>query len=403
MNRHEDAIQPISKHLMVNSHHADATTSGRGADHEVSLPSLPSPPRRVAPRAILRDPRSGIITEGEVCSNTMPVPRKVRARATRRRFHPLATHLDEGGSDQTPSQQPEDMDAIVNSQALTDTEAKAFFDAIALKAPCVFLCLGPPENCRVIQVQVTDDDDDEKIFQAMKEGWSKNRKRMPFRKITRVQEVTFRFIGQEGTGTGTLVGTYEAPDTAQLHQDLQDELEALDEAASHWQGPDRLAICLQDYASGKWDHAKECASYWYSYRGCDIEDSERVQHNLRSLSLLPALTLAFHNPSLAKGQRLLHGLAQQGRGLYSTRGMLRNLYWHDPRIGDVSFNGYSVTEEWDEAKCAVAVIFVVISSVGSAAIFRMIFGDWQTAIAASSLAIAIIALVIQWRQGWSML
>jgi hypothetical protein len=104
----------------------------------------------------------------------------------------------------------------------------------------------------------------------------------------------------------------------QLHQNLQDELEAIDKAASLWQGPDGLAMCRQDYTSGEWDHPAECPSYWYSYRGCDIEEFERVQHDLRSLSLLPALTIAFHKPSLAKGQRLLDGL-QQGPGLYSTR------------------------------------------------------------------------------------
>lgn len=76
--------------------------------------------------------------------------------------------------------------------------------------------------------------------------------------------------------------------------------------------------------------------------------------------------------------------------------MLRNLYWHNPRIGDVSFNGYSITEEWHEAKCAAAVTLVIISSIGSAAIFRVIFGDWQTAMAASSLGLAAMAFVVQW-------
>jgi hypothetical protein len=83
--------------------------------------------------------------------------------------------------------------------------------------------------------------------------------------------------------------------------------------------------------------------------------------------------------------------------------MLRDLYWHNPRIGDVSFNGYSITEGWDKAKCAAAVILAVISSIGSTAIFRVVFGDWQTAIGASTLGIAAITLAIQWMSGWSML
>ncbi|KAH7201229.1 hypothetical protein DER44DRAFT_827853 [Fusarium oxysporum] len=310
MDRNEDTVQPIYEHLMINSRHVDGATNGRGPDHEASLPSLPNLP----PRATLRDPRSGTLSQDKMSARTKP-------RAAHRRFHPLARLPDKRARDRTLSQPPEDMEAVAKSEALTGPEAKSFFNGIAQQTPCVFLCLGSPENCRVVQVHVREDDDDEKVFHAMKASWSKHRKRMPFRKVTGVQEVTFRFIGQrgsEGLDRHTLVGIYEPLDTMQLHQNLQDELEAIDKAASLWQGPDRLAVCRQDYASGKWDHVAECPSYWYSYRDCDIEEFDRVQRDLRSLSLLPALTIAFHNPSLAKGQRLLDGL-QQGPGLYSAR------------------------------------------------------------------------------------
>lgn len=104
----------------------------------------------------------------------------------------------------------------------------------------------------------------------------------------------------------------------QLRQNLDDESETIDESISTWQDPDKLAMCRQDYSSGKWEHSSECPSCWLAFRDCDFEKFDLVQHHLRSLSLLPALTLAFRNPSLAKGQRLLDGLAQQGPGLYST-------------------------------------------------------------------------------------
>lgn len=187
MDRNEETIQPISEHLMINSRHADDGISGNRADHEAPLPSLPNLPRRVAPRAILRDTRSAILKQDEeVCADAMSAP--IKARTARRRFYPRAGHLEERGRDPTLSQQSEE--TIAKSEALTDSEAKSFFNGIALKTPCVFLCLGPPENCRIVQVHVTENDRDEKVFQAMKESWSKNRKWMPFRKVTGVQEVT---------------------------------------------------------------------------------------------------------------------------------------------------------------------------------------------------------------------
>jgi hypothetical protein len=103
----------------------------------------------------------------------------------------------------------------------------------------------------------------------------------------------------------------------QLHKNLQDELKAVKES-SLWQSSDVFDMCRQEYASGKWTHTADCPSHWDSYPGCDIERFERVQRDLRSLSLKPALTIAFLYPSLAKGQRLFDGL-QQGPGLYSAR------------------------------------------------------------------------------------
>ncbi|KAF5714992.1 hypothetical protein FMUND_7086 [Fusarium mundagurra] len=309
MDRNGDSIQPISEHLIISSRHVDGATSGSGLDHEATLPSLPNLP----PRAMLQDPRSGILGQDKMSSRLKP-------RTDHRRFHPLTGYADKRARDRSLSQQPEDMDTVDKSEALIDPEAKSFFNSIAHQTPCVFLCLGSPENCRVVQVQVRDDDDDEEVFNAMKESWSKNRKWMPFRKVTGVQEVTFRFVGQQGSeklDKSNLVGIYEPLDTMQLHKNLRDELEAIKEAASLWQSPDIFVMCRQDYANGEWNHTAECPSHWQPDRGCDIEEFERVQRKLRSLSLLPALTIAFHNPSLAKGQRLFDGL-QQGTGLYST-------------------------------------------------------------------------------------
>ncbi|EWG53255.1 hypothetical protein FVEG_11726 [Fusarium verticillioides 7600] len=346
---------------------------------------------------MLQDPWPGFLSQDTMSARNKP-------RTGRQRSYPSAGYTDKRARDLSLSRQPEDMDTVEKSEALIDPEAKSFFNGIAHQTPCVFLCLGSPENCRVVQVQVRDDDEEEKVFNAMKESWSENRKWMPFRKVTGVQEVTFRFIGQQGSEKSdnpTLVGIYEPLDTMQLHKSLRDELEAAKEAASLWQSPDIFDMCRQEYTSGEWQHIADCPSHWHSYRGCDIEKFERVQHHLRSLSLKPALTIAFHNPSLAKGQRLLDGL-QQGPGLYSARDMLRNLYWHNPRIGNVEFNGYNIIEGWDESKCMAAVILVVMSSIGSTAIFRIVFGDWPTAIAASTLGLTALAFTVPWMSRWSM-
>ncbi|KAL2170858.1 hypothetical protein VTG60DRAFT_4345 [Thermothelomyces hinnuleus] len=94
--------------------------------------------------------------------------------------------------------------------------------------------------------------------------------------------------------------------------------------------------------------------------------------------------------------RLLEGLAFEGSGIYSSRDVLENCYWDNPRIGDVTFRGYKITEEWEDMPYRVAMLLAVTLTVGSSFFFRAVFGDWQTAIGASSLVAAVIALGIQW-------
>ncbi|KAH8903004.1 hypothetical protein BR93DRAFT_203138 [Coniochaeta sp. PMI_546] len=80
----------------------------------------------------------------------------------------------------------------------------------------------------------------------------------------------------------------------------------------------------------------------------------------------------------------------------SIRDMLKNLYWHNPRIGDVVFSGYKVTQEWEDIRHSVAMPLAVTLTVCSCAIFRVIFGDWQTAIGASSMGVAVLTVIVQW-------
>ena len=73
--------------------------------------------------------------------------------------------------------------------------------------------------------------------------------------------------------------------------------------------------------------------------------------------------------------------------------LLRNLYRRNPRIGDISFSGYKVTEELDINMLATTLAtFTVLSSL----LFRIVFGDWQTAFGASTLVISVLGLSIQW-------
>jgi hypothetical protein len=43
--------------------------------------------------------------------------------------------------------------------------------------------------------------------------------------------------------------------------------------------------------------------------------------------------------------------------------------WHDPRIGDIAFNGYKVTEEWEGMSCSAALLLVLTFTVGSSFMF----------------------------------
>jgi hypothetical protein len=70
--------------------------------------------------------------------------------------------------------------------------------------------------------------------------------------------------------------------------------------------------------SREWEHSPGFPSLHISFRNCDVKEFDDVQYRLRSLSLLPMLTLAFQKPLLANGQRLLDGLAGDP-GVYSTR------------------------------------------------------------------------------------
>lgn len=76
---------------------------------------------------------------------------------------------------------------------------------------------------------------------------------------------------------------------------------------------------------------------------------------------------------------------------------MRSLYFHNPRIGDVGFEGFSVTEEWDAQACNAGIAFAITLIVGSTAVFQVIFGNWATAVAVSTLVTAVLALFIQWK------
>lgn len=116
-----------------------------------------------------------------------------------------------------------------------------------------------------------------------------------------------------------LIGTYELLNAEHLRSSLNEKLKAIKESISVWQDPHPYSdSCRENYVSGVWEHSPDCPSLHDSSRDCDVEEFKRRQDRLRSLSLLPMLTLAFQSPSLANGQRLLDGLAQ-GPGVYSSR------------------------------------------------------------------------------------
>ena len=76
--------------------------------------------------------------------------------------------------------------------------------------------------------------------------------------------------------------------------------------------------------------------------------------------------------------------------------MLQDLYSHNPRIGDIAFNGYKVTEEWEDIRYSAVILLTVTLTVSSSFVFRVVFGDWQTALGASSLVVTGLALIVQW-------
>ncbi|KAB5566687.1 hypothetical protein GE09DRAFT_744107 [Coniochaeta sp. 2T2.1] len=341
----------------------------------------------VIPQAYLRGRHPHIDEEAGIGRH---VPRSFRARMETSRIR-----------SRYPSPPPQSTQSRKQSpakiEAFKDKYTRLFFDSIAENTPCVFLCIGRPEKCRIVQVKLKDDEDHAVILRKMWETWDKSRKRLPFRKVTRVEEVNFRFAGAENRkgSSNIFVGTYELLSTEQLRRSLHEKLKAIEESISIWQSPDAFDFCREDYTSGEWEHSPECPSLDIPFRDCDVKEFDYLKRRLRSLSLLPMLTLAFQNPSLARGQRFLDGLAQ-GSGIYSSRDMLRNLYWHNPRIGDVDFTGYTVTEEWEDVRYSAAMPVAITFTVGFSFVFRAVFGDWQTAIGASSLVVAGIAIIVQW-------
>ncbi len=172
--------------------------------------------------------------------------------------------------------------------------------------------------------------------------------------------------------------------------------------------------CYEDM-SGKWEHSPLCFDCMssFDFYMCDVELYHTLGRQLRSLSLLPMLALAFQNPSLANGQRLLDGLANDERGIYSSRfgnhcfemgwllltltsDVLRKIQLYKPRIGDVDFAGYKVSEEWEDIRYSGVMPLMATFTLCSFVAFRLVFGDWQTAIGASSLEVAVLGLAIQW-------
>lgn len=80
---------------------------------------------------------------------------------------------------------------VDETEALENEYVRSFFGRIVENTPCTFVCVGRPEKCRIAQVKLEDDDDSVVIFRKMRETWeNKLRKRLPFRRVSRVEEVT---------------------------------------------------------------------------------------------------------------------------------------------------------------------------------------------------------------------
>ncbi|KAH8903005.1 hypothetical protein BR93DRAFT_203172 [Coniochaeta sp. PMI_546] len=192
-----------------------------------------------------------------------------------------------------------------NIEAIRDGDPRLFFNNIALGTPCVFLCTGRPEKCRIVQVTVRDDDTHSAILDKMGKARAKSRTWLPFRRVTKVEEVRIRFSGLEKRRAGEVfVGVYEVLDTERLRRSLDETLKTLGESIGAWQEQELSSLCGEDYMSGEWEHSPGCPSLYIPFRNCDVKEFDDVQYRLRSLSLLPMLTLAFQTPLLANGQRL---------------------------------------------------------------------------------------------------
>lgn len=70
---------------------------------------------------------------------------------------------------------------FLDRKAVKNSLVQNFFDKIGSNTPCVFLCIGPPENSRIVQVKVKDADGDNDVFRAMQAAWRKIRR--PFRRL----------------------------------------------------------------------------------------------------------------------------------------------------------------------------------------------------------------------------
>jgi len=146
-----------SEPLSIDSSVVGVSQSGEAPDKRKFLPEAP---HRIPPRVYIRGKRQYVeVTYGNELDNLVP---------------------------QSTQSSKQNMD---KSEAIKDKDARLFFDSIALDTPCVFLCIGRPEKCRIVQVVLKDDDNDAAILDKMKKVWAKSRTWLPFRRVARVEEV----------------------------------------------------------------------------------------------------------------------------------------------------------------------------------------------------------------------
>lgn len=75
--------------------------------------------------------------------------------------------------------------------------------------------------------------------------------------------------------------------------------------------------------------------------------------------------------------------------------VLRTSYGCDS-VGNAVFNGYKIVDDWHPMLYQALLPAGSTMTVASCFLFRIIFGDWQTAFAAASVALAVTAVAIQW-------